>query len=156
MAQCNEKFLDRDEGGYFDTDKDVLGLRLKRIEDLPHPAANAIVILILLKLAFLTGNQNYAREAERSLRIFAGTADIMGVHAGTYFCSLMAYYSRSTVTIEAPPESILAQAARKTAYSSYSFIKYGKDLGRVIVCQNGVCSQPISDPNSLDAILRHS
>lgn len=155
MAQCNEKFLDKDEGGYFDTDNAVLGLRLKRIEDVPHPAPNAMVVLALLKLAFLTGNEEYAREAERSLRIFAGTAGTMGVHGGAYFCSLTAYYSRSTITIEASPESRLAQAAREAACRFHAFIKYGKDLKRVLACRNGVCFPPVSDPDALDAVLRN-
>ena len=36
MDRCLEKFRD-EEGGFFDTEEEVVGMRLKSIEDIPHP-----------------------------------------------------------------------------------------------------------------------
>jgi uncharacterized protein YyaL (SSP411 family) len=143
MAVCMEKFLDRQEGGFFDTEEEVLGTRLKRIEDVPHPSPNAVAIQVLLRLASLTDKENYFQEAERSLRLFAGLARTMGVHAGSYFCALDAYYRRQTLTIESAAESTLARDARLAAARSYSAVLYGIDLGRLIPCRKGLCSEPV-------------
>ena len=142
-------------GGFFDTEDEVLGIRLKRIEDIPHPSANAVAILVLLKLAFLTGNEECRREAERSPALFAGSARTMGVHAGTYFCALDAYERAFTLTIEALPGSMLARQARFAAGSTFSSIAYGPDHGRVIACRNGVCSEPVSDPSRIASLFNN-
>ncbi len=122
MGHCMEKFLDRAAGGFFDTEGNVLGFRLKRIEDLPHPSANAVAIQVLLKLSFLTGKEIYRREAERSLAIYAGSARAIGIHAGTYFCALHAYYQGSTLTAEIPAQGQFGDAVRAAAARSYSFL----------------------------------
>jgi hypothetical protein len=154
MAVCRDKFLDRTEGGFFDTEEEVLGSRLKRIEDVPHPSPNAVAIQVLLKLALLTHNEDYLREAEQTLKLFAGIARTMNVHAGSYFCALHAYYRRQTLTIEAAPGSSLAREARLAAVRSYSTVAYGPDNGRVVPCQNGVCSEPVSTVAELTPAFR--
>ena len=149
MNRCMQKFLDPREGGFFDTEEDVLGTRWKRMEDTPHPSANAVAIQVLLKLWFMTGEQAYRQEAERSLKLFAGPARSLGVHGGTYFSALTAYYHWSTLTVETAPQEALAREARATAGRSYASLAYGQDLGRVIACTRGVCSPPITDARVL-------
>jgi hypothetical protein len=151
MGICGEKFLDAAEGGFFDTEGEVLGLRLKRIEDVPHPSPNAVAIRVLLRLAAVTGKEDYRREAERSLKLFAGIARNMGVHGGSYFCALHAYYRAQALTIEAAPDSSLARAARLAAARSYSSIAYGPDTGRLIACKKEVCSEPVRAAEDLPA-----
>ena len=46
MASCIKKFFDPSEGGFFDTENEVLDTRLKKIEDTPHSSANALAILL--------------------------------------------------------------------------------------------------------------
>ncbi len=156
MAVCRERFLDTAEGGFFDTEQEVLGTRIKRIEDVPHPSANAVAIQVLLKLSSLIGKKEYRYEAERSLRLFAGLARQMGIHAGSYFCALHAYYHERSLTVEAAPDSSLARAARLAAARSYAGISYGPDAGRVIACTDCVCLQPVSDVSALPDIFRSS
>lgn len=155
LATCTEKFFDKAGGGFFDTEGDVLETRLKRIEDVPHPSANGAAIMVLLKLSFMSGKEAYRREAERMLRIFAGPARAMGVHAGTYFCALSAYYRRSSLTVESFPENPLVRAARSAAARSYSWVTYGPDTGRVIACLNNTCSPPVSEASALDILFRN-
>ena len=149
MADCVKKFFDGAEGGFFDTEAEVLGMRLKRIEDVPHPSANALVIMVLLKLALLIDKDEYRRMADRSLRIFAEQALEMGVHAGSYFCSFDASFRMLELTVEAKPDSDLARASRAFSGSQYTAIVYGEDKGRVIPCKGNVCFEPITDPRRL-------
>ena len=155
MKECKCIFFDAVAGGYFDTGVEVLGNRSKTIQDIPHPSANSLAITLLLKLASMTGNPDYRREAEQALMLFAGTARSMGVHAGSYFCSLDAFYHMITLKIEADPESELAHAARFRAVASRSAIVYGAGNGRIIPCSANGCYAPLSDKAQLDAFFKH-
>jgi uncharacterized protein len=151
MSLCIEKFFDKLEGGFFDTDQDVLGARLKRIEDVPHPSANALAIMLLLKLAYMTDRDDYRKAAVQSLERLSALAREMGIHAGAFFCGLDASFRMLKLTIEAHPDSELASAGRAVAGKQYAAIVYGEDRGRVIACTRDTCLEPINEPD----ILRH-
>ncbi|MEW6585225.1 MAG: thioredoxin domain-containing protein, partial [Nitrospirota bacterium] len=93
LQLCMVKFWDSEGGGFFDTDVDVVGVRLKGVEDLPHPSANALGIMLMLKLHFMTGKKEYREFAETALKAFSSTAEQAAVHAGTYYCSLDTFFS---------------------------------------------------------------
>ncbi len=149
MAVCLKKFLDDKEGGFFDTEQEVLGMRLKKIEDIPHVSANALAIMLLLKLSLMTGKDEYRLQADRSLRLFAGTALEMSVHAGAYLCALDAHFNLFKLTVEAPPDGELARAARALSGMMYTAIVYGDDHNRVVPCKGTICHEPVSDPSRL-------
>src|SRR5208283_6013995 len=92
MTTCIDKFFDGEEGGFHDTEHEVLGTRLKRVEDVPQPSANSLAIMVLLKLSLMTGSDAYRDAAERSLKTFAALAREMSVHAGAYYCGLDASF----------------------------------------------------------------
>ncbi len=152
MSVCRSKLFDQREGGFFDTEQAVLGTRLKRIEDTPHPSPNAVAIMLLLKLSLLTGKNGYREDAERSLRAFAGQAANLGVHAGSYFCALALFTHMRLLTVEAAPGTGLAREARFSSAASYALLRYGQDRNRVIACVNGVCSTPRSDARDLFSV----
>ncbi len=152
MTVCLQKFHDNKDGGFFDTEREVLGTRLKKIEDIPHASANALAALLLLKLALLTGKDEYQQQADLSLRLFAGIALEMSVHAGTYLCALDAHFNMLKLTVEAQPDGELSRAARALAGRTYTAIVYGLDNGRVIPCKRDVCYEPLSDPVRLSDI----
>ncbi len=108
MTACMEKYYDRQEGGFFDTETEVLGTRLKRMEDIPQPSANALAVLLLLKLSLMTGKDEYQKAARQTLGIFLEMAREIGAHAGAFFVSLDASFRMLKLTVEAPPESKLA------------------------------------------------
>ncbi len=149
MTTCIKNFFDPAHGGFFDTEQEVLGTRLKKIEDTPHPSANAVAILLLLKLSLMTGKDEYRQFGEQSLRLFAGFAREIGVHAGTYFCSLDASFRMLKLAVEAAPGSDLAATARALTGKVYAAIVYGDDHDRVIPCGQNACSEPIHEPNDL-------
>ena len=141
-----------DEGGFFDTGQEVLGTRLKRIDDIPHPSANSTAVMLLLKLHRLTGEDRYQEAAGRALSLFAHAAAEVGIHAGAYYGGLDAWFHLLTLTVEAPPESTLARAARTFAGVS-TVIRYNEDRGRVIPCMGTLCGEPITDPGALASSL---
>jgi len=149
MTACLEKFYDSANGGFFDTEQDVLGTRLKNIEDVPQVSPNAVAILVLQKLSYLTDNETYRGYAEQSLKLFSSFAREIGVHAGAYFCGLDTFFRMVMLNIEAPFESALARTARSFAGMAYVAITYGDDHGRVVSCTQGVCSEPFQDPELL-------
>jgi uncharacterized protein YyaL (SSP411 family) len=147
MDKCLEIFGDP-EGGLFDTEQEVLGTRMKRIEDIPHPSANAVAAIVLIKLFHLTGREAYRAAAEQLLRIFTTAVNALSIHGGAYFCALDAWFSMLVLTVDAGPDSGLARAARRLT-GPYTVIVYGEDHGRVIPCVNGACSEPAVQPGDL-------
>jgi len=153
MAACIEKFYDQEEGGFFDTEKDVLGTRLKRIEDVPHPSANAVAVILLLKLSFMKEKPSYRFMAEQTLELFGRPAAAMGIHVGSYFCALEAWFHMVHLTIEAAPGSPLARKAVELAATRSVAVLYGEDHGRVVLCKEGVCLELVNDPASLKDVF---
>ncbi len=153
MDLCIEKFLDKEEGGFFDTDGEVLGIRLKGIEDIPHPSANAVGILLLQKLFFMTGEKKYARYAEMALKIFSVQTRDMGIHAGYYFCAMDAYFHMLKLTVQTTPTHALAEATRSLFYPYVSYV-YEADKGCIIPCLRDVCFEPVKSPEGLQDFFR--
>ena len=147
MDRTIEQFGDP-AGGFFDTASDVLGMRLKTIEDIPHPSANAVAVMQLLKLSPITGDGRYRAAAERALRMFSGAAGGMGVHGGTYACGLDAWFTTLTLTVEADPASDLARAAMRLT-GPYTVLVYGEDRGRIIPCRNEACREPVTNASDV-------
>jgi uncharacterized protein YyaL (SSP411 family) len=148
MDMCVDKLWDRDGGGFFDTDAHLLGMRLKGIEDMPHPSANSVCIRLLLKLFSITGNARYRQYAEEALAYFSAHAMGIGIHAGYYFSALDAYYHHLKLTLHARPESALSGTA-VSLFIPYADITYGEDKGYVIPCIGDVCYNPINNPDAL-------
>jgi uncharacterized protein YyaL (SSP411 family) len=152
LSQCITKFWDGSGGGFFDTEDEVLGLRLKSVEDIPHPAANSLGIFLLLKLFHLTGKDSYQHHAKKALEVFSPDARGAGVHAGCYFTALDAYFRMLKLTLRTKPKSRLAIAAQASFYP-YKSILYGEDDGVVIPCIGDTCYEPAQTPETLNALL---
>jgi uncharacterized protein YyaL (SSP411 family) len=126
----------------------VLGSRLKRVEDIPHPSANATAALLLIKLFHITGRESYRSQAERVLRIFSVAVNEMSIHAGTYYCSLDAWFTMLKLTVEAVPSGDLAVAARRLT-GPYTVVVYGEDKGRIVPCIGETCYAPVMNNEEL-------
>ena len=152
MSRSIELFWDEDEGGFFDTDEEVLGTRLKGIEDIPQPSANSIAIILLLKLAFMRDKAEYRTLAEKALKVFSSWGQAMGVHGGYYFSALDTYYNGLELTLNTPADSELAEIARST-FRPYIIISYKEDQGYASPCVQNVCYEPIKEPEALKKFL---
>jgi len=151
MDRCLERFGDG-EGGFFDTAEEVLGTRLKRVEDIPHPSANATAALLLIKLFHLTGQESYRGQAGKALKIFSFVVNEMSIHAGTYYCALDAWFALLKLTVEADTGSGLATTARRLT-GPYTVVAYGEDRGRIIPCIGETCYAPVTNNEELSSFL---
>ena len=147
-------FLDVQSGGFFDSREEVVGLRFRNIEDIPHPSANARLIWHLQRLAAMTGNDAFMKTAKDSLEAFADRAKGLGIHAGTYFYALDGFYNYMALNVEAGADSALAVSARNV-FRPHKIVSYGKDIlkGRVTPCVTGRCLEPVSDPGALEKTI---
>jgi uncharacterized protein YyaL (SSP411 family) len=151
MEVSLEKFWYGD-GGFFDTDEEVIGLRLRGIEDIPHPSANSLGIILLLKLYQMTGKDLYRDHAEKALKAFSVRAKDIGIHAGYYWCAMDAYFHMLKLTIESSPESELTEGALSFS-APYMTIAYGEDRCRIVPCFQNVCYEPIKSSDVLKDFL---
>jgi uncharacterized protein YyaL (SSP411 family) len=143
---------DEDEGGFHDSEDALLGIKLKAIEDIPHPSANSVAIILLLKLHHLTDRNVFLDYAEKALKVFAVKAKDMGIHAGYYYSALDAYFHMLKLTLETSVDSALAETARSHSYPYMSCL-YGEEKGLVIPCLKDVCLEPIKSPDMLREFL---
>jgi uncharacterized protein YyaL (SSP411 family) len=155
MHMCIEKFWDHEEGGFFDTECEVLGLRLKNIEDTSHPSSNSLGILLLLKLFHITKKDTYHTTAKTALQAFSSKSIEFGIHAGYYFVALDAYFHMLTLTVQANPTDELAQTARAT-FHPYKTISYEDEAGRIIPCLQDRCYEPIETRDVLKDFVYHA
>jgi uncharacterized protein YyaL (SSP411 family) len=148
MDLCINDLWDSDKGGFFDTADNILEIKIKGVDDIPHPSANSLGIILLLKLNFITQNEKYIQLAEMALKAFNSKSRDSGIHAGYYFGSLDAYFNALKISIHASPESLLAVKAVSLTVP-YTFIAYRKDEGYVVPCTGNVCHEPIHNPEDI-------
>ncbi len=154
MDRCIERFWDTAGAGFFDTQEEVIGLRLKGIEDIPRPSANALSIIVLLKLAAMSGDDRYLGYAENSLKVFLSDASFMAIHGGYFFCALDAFYRMVKLDVRAAAGSPIADAAI-FSYHPYSCVVYG-DAGEnlIIPCTGTTCFEPVFSAEKLSEFLK--
>jgi uncharacterized protein len=156
MDRTIDKFWDKKDGGFFDTQKEVLGTRLKTVEDMPHPSANSAAIMLLVKLSTLTRQERYRTLADAALKGSVLSARRGGVHAGSFFAALDAFHHLVSLEFEGvAPESLLAEGlglVMPFTVLGYRPVPVGTP-GRVMPCRNGTCFEPIRDSASFKEFL---
>jgi hypothetical protein len=154
MELCLERFWDQEGAGFFDTDSPVLGIRLKGIEDIPHPSANSLGILLCQKLYTITEKEKYLHCAKKALRAFFANTKEASISSGYYFCAMDAYFRMLKLTVQAAPHDKIAETALGTFYP-YKSIVYGEQNGSVIPCRGKTCYKPIKNPSGLRDFLKN-
>lgn len=152
MQICLDRFWDKEQGGFFDTSEEVLGIRLKGIEDIPHPSANSVGIMQLIRLFNHTGRHEYLQYAEKALRAFSMTAKNIGIHSGYYLCALDAYFNMLKLTFHIPQKSRLGDVIL-SSFSPYTSIAYEEDREYVLPCIRTECYDPITTEKGFEAFL---
>jgi uncharacterized protein YyaL (SSP411 family) len=147
------KFWDEGQGGFRDTEEEVLGIRIKPVEDIPHPSANSVGIMQLLRLHFITGKDDYYRRAEEGLKAFSGTAADLGIHAGYFHCAVDAYFNIVKLGVGAAWGSELAERAVH-CFRPYKTLVYSGEKNSVTPClASGACLEPIHEVKALEEFL---
>ncbi len=88
MGYCLNNFWDEGEGGFFDTALAHRRFARKPFEDVPTPGANAVAAMVLDRLFYMTGRDEYRERAGQTLRVYAGSAGKSGHFASTYALAL--------------------------------------------------------------------
>ncbi|MFC4767617.1 thioredoxin domain-containing protein [Effusibacillus consociatus] len=173
-------FWDEDNGGFFfyGSDSEQLIARPKEIYDGAIPSGNAVATLNLLRLARLTGNQEYEKLAERQFKAFAG--NVKAYPPGfthTLMALQFAMYGSQEIVIAGDPEASDTQEMLQTVRAAFlpnavlvlnptgkeedvkkmfpfTEGKTSKDgKATVYVCQNYACQAPITEVNRLSELL---
>lgn len=155
MDKVIGSFYDNVSGGFFDTEDPVLNIRLKSIEDIPHPSANSLAIVLLLKLFHLTQRNDYLKFAEDSLRTFSEKAKGNGIFSAYYFVALDMYFNMLRLSVHGSKDSELSKIAL-SFFRPYLTIQYGEKSGFtygekdfILPCLKGRCLEPIFDSKEL-------
>jgi uncharacterized protein YyaL (SSP411 family) len=172
-----------DDGAFGDvptsarTTASPLGEEHRPIADAPSPAGNAVMALVLQRLSALTHAPEYAREAARVLRAFAGTAARMPTATATYLRAVAwATLPVTTVVIVTNEDDPVGDALLRTALSTYhprTVVRritpaaaqstplppelqamVTAESPRAYVCIGQTCAAPTSDPEVLAQHLR--
>jgi uncharacterized protein len=165
------RFGDAERGGFYSTSDDHEGLiaRRKEIGDHPIPSGNSSAAMGLLRLAALSGERSYERQAEGVFQLFAAPATR---HPDTFAHLLRALDFHLSPTREvaligddlAPlaavvraglrPHLVLAGGVEGTALPEVLEARTAID-GRAAayVCERFSCRAPVTDPASLSALL---
>ncbi len=150
---CLERFWDKEGWGFFDTEGEVIGLRLNGIEDAPRPSPNAVAAIVLLKLAAISGEEGYRSYAKDSLRAFLPDASSLSIHGGYFFCAFEAFFRLLKLEVHTCPGSDITEAAR-AAYYPYSVVSCsdtGEDI--VVPCAGTTCYEPVDTAQALNEFL---
>jgi len=141
-----ERFWDGERGGFFDTEEEVLGARLKAAEDSPHPSANACAVILLVKLAAILKRQRCRDLAEGTLKAFIHNARKMAVHAGYFFAALDVFYHLLSLEVEGTTRTELMETCLASVMP-YTAISHSPGEGRIVPCFGSVCYDPLLEAN---------
>ena len=164
-----ERFGDPHAGGFFTTasDHEQLAARRKDFDDSPIPSGNSAAAFALLRLALLSGESRYEREAVGVLRLLFGMA---GRHPQAFAHLLQAadFYLapvREVAIVGPDPEPLLEVVRRE--YRPHLVLAGGDGDGvpllegrgpvdgraAAYVCEHFACQAPVTAPDALAAAL---
>jgi uncharacterized protein len=170
------RFADHERGGFFSTadDHEALIARRKDVDDAPIPSGGASAALGLLRLAALTGEQDYERHALGVLRLLHELAPRHPAAFGHLLQAIDFYVSPTReVAIVGPAGSarrelervvrrqprtklVLAGAQSEEPQSSVPLLS-GRTaingLPAAYVCERFACQRPVTEPAELSALL---
>ena len=165
-----ETLQDKSSGGFYDVPQVGADLGELRLRDKPLDE-NCLMASGLLRLSWLSGNEDYAKVAGRSLELYNGDYERHGLMSAVYGIALDYYLSGPIgIAIVAAPRSKEFGNFKTQALKLYSPRKYvlyldpSKDSDRItrlgydgarapvsFVCVGKVCGPPLKDPSELEA-----
>ena len=166
--QILERFIDEENGGFFDTpvDHEQLITRPKDLFDNATPAGNSVTCDVLLRLALLFGDDRYARAATRALdavwplaeKYPSGFGFILGVEewrAGQP--KEIAITGDAKELIEVVGEEFIPHRVLVTGSQSNDLpLMEQRDTSKptAYVCEAYACAEPTNDPERLRELLQ--
>ncbi len=174
-------FWDEKEGGFFFTgsDSEPLLARTKEIYDGALPSGNSVAVLVLLRLARMTGRSQLERRADETVRAFGGSVSrLPGAHTQLLGALDFAFGPTREVVVAgarnaAETRALLDAARGRFAPRTVFLLRESGDAGAAIaklapftagqgpvggkaaayVCENFACKAPVTDPSALASAL---
>jgi uncharacterized protein YyaL (SSP411 family) len=166
-----ERFGDDERGGFFETssDHERLVARRKDLEDHPIPSGNASAAYGLLRLAALTGEQEYEKRAVGVFRLLHGVA-AKHPQAFAHLLQALDFHLASVkeVALVGEPEGVepLERVVR-SRFRPHVVLAGGEPDGvpllqgrepvdgraAAYVCERFACQRPVTEPQELEALL---
>jgi len=163
-----ELFGDPENGGFFSTpasgaDSGDLILRLKDDYDGAEPSANSAMALLLLRLARMTGREDFRVAAGHTLQAFTSRMEEGGTGLPQMLVALMFAFARPREIVLAGPlhESILAAIRRRFLPQTVVMRAEQATLpmpsldgkATVYVCENFACKLPVTTTTEVEELL---
>jgi uncharacterized protein len=177
-------FLDEKNGGFFDTsgrDQTVL-VRMKSDYDGAEPTGNSVAALNLLRLAGITDNQEWRRQAARTIGAFAGILQQFPLVLPQMAVALeFQLVPPRQIVIAGLPEGddtrqmlrevhrcflphrilLLADGSKGQEWLAQHLdfmagMTMSADRATVHLCENYACRQPVDEPERLREMLRNA
>ncbi len=165
------RFGDPERGGFFSTsaDHEQLIARRKEIGDHPIPSGNSAATLGLLRLAALSGERDYARQAEGVFALFAKSA-IQHPESFAHLLRALDFHLSPTEEVALIGTDVGELAAAVRSDFRPHLVLAGGPEGSVeppllrekptlhghptaYVCENFACQAPVIDPKELVGLL---
>ena len=169
-------FRDEERGGFFQTAEDVsdLVVRPKHAQDNATPSGNGVMAALLARLWYLTGEEAWRKEAERTLQAFSGEVErSLFVLPGILLATQLLEQAIQIVVVASRAEVAAAELLQVIAKTCLplrvlQLVEDPDQLPRnhpaagkarlesraaVYLCQGTSCSLPYSDPAELSAAL---
>jgi uncharacterized protein YyaL (SSP411 family) len=176
IGALDRHYWDAAQGGYFFTADDTEGLiaRTKTAQDNPNPSGNGVMVEVLARLFYLTGNPDHRRRAEAIVAAFAGDVErqVFGfatlINANEFLQRALQIVIRgrrsepatdamihAVTGISLPNRMLLVVPPDTELEPNHAAAGKGQSGGRVTayVCAGPVCSLPLTDPAALAADL---
>jgi hypothetical protein len=171
------QFHDPQAGGFFQTgvDHEQLVVRRKDFVDNAIPSGNSMAAEALLRLATLTGNDDYRAEAARIFQLMKAAMASQPTGFGRMLCAMNAYLKPSQEIVlvgersDPRTQALLAVvrqrylpdavvALKHPAEESHLPLFQGRSLidGKpaAYVCENYACKLPVTEPEELAKLLK--
>ena len=160
-------FEDRDLGGLYAAGArdESLVLRLKDSDDGAEPSSNSVGALSLLRLALLTGRDEFRAAAGRILEAFAGVIEDVPSRSPHMLIALGFYLGKPKQIViagergAADTESLVRAVHRR--FLPYKAVLLGTEprwplLGRATayVCENFTCREPVTSVEQFSELLK--
>ena len=169
-------YWDTEDGGYFISADDTTDtiVRPKTAQDSAVPAGNGIMVEVLARLFFITGNSDYEDQVNQLISALTPEDPRASLHQPTLMCGFELLISSTQVVLIGDANEESLKQMHKTALSTaatnliVSFISpdeelpyyhpaYGKtaidDKTTAYVCEGTICGLPITDIARLKAAL---
>ena len=141
-----------------------LVLRLKDDYDGAEPSGNSAMALFLVRLARMTGRDDFHVAAERTLKAFSSRIEEGAVGVPQMLVALQLFQSPPSEIVLAGPADDAQLAAVRRLFLPQSIVMRAEDAGRglpaiggkptVYVCENFTCKLPVTTAEELESQLK--